>query len=184
HPSKNLGAAGDGGAVLTNDAELAGRIRVARNLGKTSKYGFGRVARNTKLDTLQAAILEVKLRHLDEWVRRRRELAAFYSRALAGVEGLSLPVELAGAQHAFHLYVVRSRRRDALMRRLAERSIKAGLHYPVAAHRQPAHAARFAGRRFPVAERFAEEVLTLPLSHEMDDSQAAAVVEAVRHFHG
>jgi dTDP-3-amino-3,4,6-trideoxy-alpha-D-glucose transaminase len=183
HPSKNLGAVGDGGAVLTNDEKLAGRLRVARNLGKTTKYEFGRVARNEKLDTLQAAILEVKLRHLDSWIDRRRALAARYREGLAGVGDLLLPVEHPDAHHAFHLYVVRTPRRDELRAFLADRGINAGLHYPIAAHHQPAHAARFAGKSFPMAERLAAEVLTLPLSHEHEDAEIDQVVDEVRRFY-
>jgi dTDP-3-amino-3,4,6-trideoxy-alpha-D-glucose transaminase len=182
HPSKNLGAFGDGGAVLTSDEPLAARLRQARNLGKSGKYEFAALERNEKLDTIQAAILHVKLRHLDAWVARRRELARIYCDGLSGVGDLVLPREHADAQHAYHLFVVRSRRRDELRRFLAERGIHAGLHYPVAAHRQPVHAQRFAGQSFPVAERYAGEVLTLPLSHEHTDDEVARVVEVVRGF--
>jgi dTDP-4-amino-4,6-dideoxygalactose transaminase len=182
HPSKNLGAFGDGGAVLTSDAALAERLRCARNLGKSGKYEFSCVASNSKLDTLQAALLEVKLRHLDAWVERRRALAARYARGLAGLRDLVVPDEHEKARHAYHLYVVRTRRRDALRRHLAEAGVRAGLHYPIAAHRQPAHAARFFRQRFPVAERLADEVLTLPLSHEHDDAEIDRVVACVRRF--
>ena len=182
HPSKNLGAFGDGGAVLTRDALLAGRLRQARNLGKSGKYEFAAVARNEKLDTLQAALLEVKLRHLDRWVARRRALAARYRHGLEGVGDLVLPHEHADAQHAFHLYVVRSRQRERLRGHLAEAGIAAGLHYPIAVHRQQAHAARFVGQSFPAAERLADEVLTLPLSHEHEDDEIDRVIDAVRGF--
>ena len=182
HPSKNLGAFGDGGAVLTDDPALDARLRVLRNLGKGSKYGFDVVAPNEKLDTLQAAILGVKLRHLDAWIERRRALAARYASGLAGVGDLVLPGEHPEASHAWHLYVVRTARRDALLRFLTERGAQAGLHYPIAAHQQPAHAARFAGCVFPVAERHAATVLTLPLSHEHEDHEIDRVVDLVRRF--
>ena len=182
HPSKNLGACGDGGAVLTRDATVAERLRQSRNLGKSGKYAFATVARNEKLDTLQAAILSVKLRHLDAWVARRRALAARYHDGLAGVGDLVLPSEHADARHAYHLYVVRSAARDRLRRHLAEHGINAGLHYPIAVHQQPAHAARFAGQAFPTAERLAAEVLTLPLSHEHEDHEIDRVIVAVRRF--
>ncbi|MDB4966606.1 MAG: desV, partial [Myxococcales bacterium] len=138
HPSKNLGAFGDAGAVLTRDRALADRLRQARNLGKTGKYEFTSVARNEKLDTIQAALLQVKLRHLDTWVARRRALAAAYQSGLTGVGDLVLPTEHPDAQHAFHLYVVQTSRRDELRRFLAECGVHTGLHYPIAAHRQPA----------------------------------------------
>src|SRR5262249_51698073 len=149
HPSKNLGAFGDGGAVLTSSAELAARLRVIRNLGKADKYRFAEVAPNTKLDTLQAAILDVKLRHLDGWVARRRALADRYRAGLAGVGDLQLPDDPPGGVHAYHLYVVRTARRDALQKHLAAHDIASGLHYPIVAARQPALAERFRGQVFP-----------------------------------
>jgi dTDP-3-amino-3,4,6-trideoxy-alpha-D-glucose transaminase len=184
HPSKNLGAFGDGGAVLTSSEDLAARLRVARNLGKADKYRFTAVAPNTKLDTLQAAILDVKLRHLEGWVARRRELAARYKAGLAGVGDLVLPEERPPGRHAYHLHVVRSARRDALRAHLAERGIKTGLHYPIAAANQPAFADRFRGQAFPVADELARSVLSLPLSHEHDDADIDRVIDGVRSFFG
>jgi len=184
HPSKNLGAFGDGGAVLTSSGDLAERLRIARNLGKDGKYRFAAIAPNTKLDTLQAAILEVKLRHLDGWVARRRALARRYLDGLAGVGDLVLPVERAPAEHAYHLFVVRTAAREALRAHLAARGIRAGLHYPIAAPDQPALAERFSGQRFPVAEELAGRVLSLPLSHEHEEQEIDAVIEAVRGFFG
>jgi dTDP-3-amino-3,4,6-trideoxy-alpha-D-glucose transaminase len=182
HPSKNLGAFGDGGAVLTSSDELAARLRVVRNLGKADKYRFTEVAPNTKLDTLQAAILDVKLHHLDAWVARRRALADRYRAGLAGVGDLRLPEDPAGGAHAYHLYVVRTARRDALRAHLAAHDIATGLHYPIAAARQPALAERFRGQAFPVADELAETVLTLPLSHEHDDAEVDRVIEQTRQF--
>jgi dTDP-3-amino-3,4,6-trideoxy-alpha-D-glucose transaminase len=182
HPSKNLGAFGDGGAVLTSSDELAQRLRVIRNLGKSDKYRFVEVAPNTKLDTLQAAILDVKLRHLDSWVARRRALAERYRAGLAGVGDLQLPDDPANGVHAYHLYVVRTARRDALREHLAAHDIASGLHYPIAAARQPALAERFRGQAFPVADELAATVLTLPLSHEHDDAEIDRVIEQTRRF--
>jgi dTDP-3-amino-3,4,6-trideoxy-alpha-D-glucose transaminase len=184
HPSKNLGAFGDGGAVLTRDSLLVDRLRRSRNLGKSAKYEFAEVARNEKLDTVQAALLEVKLGHLERWVDRRRALAARYDAGLAGLCDLRLPSEHADARHAYHLYVVRTKERDRLLRFLAEEGIRAGLHYPIAVHQQPAHAERFGGQSFPIAEAWARQVLTLPLSHEHRDDEIDRVIETVRRFHG
>ena len=184
HPSKNLGAVGDGGAVLTSSDELAAWLRIARNLGKDGKYRFAAIGPNSKLDTLQAAILGVKLRHLDGWVARRRALAARYRAGLAGVGDLVLPHERAGAEPAYHLYVVRSGRREALRAHLAAAGIATGLHYPIAAARQPALAPFFAGESFPVADERAQTVLSLPLSHEHDDAEIDAVIAAVRSYFG
>ena len=184
HPSKNLGAYGDGGAVLTSSDSLATRLRVVRNLGKSGKYEFSAIGPNSKLDTVQAAILDVKLRHLDAWVDRRRALAARYLEGLAGVGDLILPIERGRARHAYHLFVVRTKRREELRMHLAKRDIGTSLHYPIPAVRQPALAARFRGDRFPVAEELAETVLTLPLSHEHDELEIDMVIGAVREFFG
>jgi dTDP-3-amino-3,4,6-trideoxy-alpha-D-glucose transaminase len=184
HPGKNLGAFGDGGAVLTSSDALAARLRVARNLGKDGKYSFATIGPNSKLDTLQAAILAVKLRHLDRWIARRRALARRYLDGLAGIGDLVLPVEQPPAEHAYHLFVVRTAARDALRSHLAQAGIRAGLHYPIAAPRQQALADRFAGQRFPVADELARTVLTLPLSHEHDDGEVDAVIDAIRRYFG
>ncbi len=184
HPSKNLGAFGDGGAALTSSDRLAERLRIARNLGKDGKYRFAALGPNSKLDTLQAVILEIKLRHLDGWVARRRALAARYADGLAGVGDLVLPVERPGTRHAFHLYVVQSGRREALREHLAARGIQAGLHYPIPVARQPAFAGRFDPGALPVADRLAARVLSLPLSHEHADDEIDAVIAAVRGFFG
>ena len=181
HPSKNLGAFGDGGAVLTSSEELAARLRIARNLGKDGKYRVVAIGPNSKLDTLQAALLDVKLRHLDGWIARRRALAARYLEGLAGVGDLILPVARE-AEHAYHLFVVRTSRREALRAHLAAHEIDTGLHYPIAAARQPALAARFAHASFPVADELAATVLSLPLSHEHEDAEIDRVVGEVRRF--
>jgi dTDP-4-amino-4,6-dideoxygalactose transaminase len=181
HPSKNLGAFGDGGAVLTSDAELASRLRVARNLGKRDKYAFSCVSPNSKLDTLQAAILRVKLRRLDTWVERRRSLAQRYCDGLQGVGDLVLPQEHARARHAYHLFVVQTSQRDPLRAFLRTRGIATSLHYPISAARQPALQPHFESR-FPVAEKLADRVLTLPLSHEHDVHQIDHVVSTVKDF--
>jgi dTDP-3-amino-3,4,6-trideoxy-alpha-D-glucose transaminase len=183
HPSKNLGAFGDGGAVLTSSDALAHRLRIDRNLGKDGKYRFAAIGPNSKLDTLQAAILAVKLRHLDAWVARRRALAARYLAGLAGVGDLVLPVEQAETEHAYHLFVVRTGLRDALREHLAARGIQTGLHYPIAAAQQPALAARFDGIELPVADELARTVLSLPLSHEHGDDEIDAVIDGVRAFY-
>lgn len=168
--------------MLTSSDALASRLRIDRNLGKDGKYRFASIGPNSKLDTLQAAILEVKLRHLDDWVARRRALAARYLTALAGVGDLVLPAEQPHTEHAYHLFVVRTGLRDALREHLASRRIQTGLHYPIAAARQPALAARFRGLEFPVADELARTVLSLPLSHEHDDRDIDAVIDGVRDF--
>jgi len=189
HPSKNLGAFGDGGAVLTSDDELDRRLRVVRNLGKADKYSFDRIAPNSKLDSLQAAILEVKLRHLDAWVERRRTLARRYQEGLSEVaeamgEDFQLPFEDSRARHAYPLYVVRTGRRDSLREFLQDQGIRTGLHYPIAAHRQPGLEAALGPVHAPLAEELAETVVSLPLSHEHEDHEIDAVVDGIRQYFG
>jgi dTDP-4-amino-4,6-dideoxygalactose transaminase len=183
YPTKNLGALGDGGAVLVNDPALAGRLRRARNGGQTDRYHHAEPGINSRLDEMQAAVLRVGLRHLEPGNARRRELAAIYRRELANVIGLLLPVEQPYARSNHHLFVVRHPRRDALMAGLAERGIATLIHYPVPLHLQGAFAA-LGGRRgdFPVAEQAAGEIVSLPLYPEMTDAQALAVAAAVREL--
>ncbi|HVO12504.1 MAG TPA: DegT/DnrJ/EryC1/StrS family aminotransferase [Vicinamibacteria bacterium] len=180
YPTKNLGALGDGGAVLVNDAGLAVRLRQLRNGGQSRKYCHQRFGVNSRLDELQAALLRVGVRHLAAWTERRRQLAAFYLRSLEGC-GLTLPREQPYARAVFHLFVVRHPRRDALAQALREAGVPTLVHYPVPLHLQPAFAP-LGGRAgdLPVAERAAGEVLSLPLYPELSDEQAAGVVQAVR----
>ncbi len=181
HPSKNLGAFGDAGLLLTADAALAEQVRVLRNLGKAGKYTFDRLGPNAKLDTVQAAVLSVKLPHLSEFTARRRALAARYLEGLRGVPTLRLPVVGAGAEPVWHLFVVHTPHRDALKRFLSERGVATGLHYPIAAHDQPALAPFVAeSGPLPVARRLAAECLTLPLSHEHTDAEIDRTIAAVR----
>ena len=184
HPSKNLAAFGDGGALLVPSEALAARLRVLRNLGKDGKHLFAAVAPNSKLDTLQAAILRVRLRHLEEWVERRRSHARLYKEALAGVGDLVLPMEHPEARHAWHLFVVRTAQREALRDHLAARGIKTSVHYPIAAHLQPAIAERLGPLDLPRTEELARQVLTLPLSYEHEPEEIEQVASEVRAFFG
>jgi len=185
YPGKNLGAYGDGGAVTTNDPELADRIATLRNYGSRVKYCHEELGENSRLDTIQAAILSVKLRHLDAWTVRRREIAAIYSRALAGVGDLVLPAVPAHVDPVWHLYVIQTSRRDALLARLQERGIGALIHYPVPIHLQPAYAGEgWRPGAFPVAEALSTQVLSLPLYPEMTEEQIAFVTEQIRAFFG
>jgi dTDP-3-amino-3,4,6-trideoxy-alpha-D-glucose transaminase len=180
YPTKNLGALGDGGAILTEDAALAERLRELRNGGQRRRYEHVRLGMNSRLDELQAAILRVKLRHLDGWVERRRVLAGLYLEALDGTP-LSLPREAGDRQSAYHLFAVRHSGRDALAQALRERGIETLVHYPLPVHLQPAFEgySRGAGQ-CPVAEAAATEVLSLPLYPEMTEEALRAVVSATR----
>ena len=183
YPTKNLGALGDGGAVLANDPALAAALRRARNGGQTDRYHHAEPGINSRLDEMQAAILRVGLRHLEDGNARRRELAALYGRELAETRGLVLPAEQDYARSNHHLFVVRHPRRDALMAALTERGIATLIHYPVPLHLQGAFAS-LGGRPgdFPVAEQAAREIVSLPLYPEMTDAQALAVADAVREL--
>ena len=160
-------------------------MRELRHLGKRDDFVAVHVATNTKLDTLQAALLRLKLPRLDAWNERRRALAAIYCSELAGIAGLELPAAPAGRAHVFHLFVVRSRRRDELRAYLAAKSIRASIHDPVPVHRMPAFADLGHGEgAFPVAEEAARTVLSLPIAPELEEAQIRAVCAAVRVFHG
>jgi dTDP-4-amino-4,6-dideoxygalactose transaminase len=183
YPTKNLGALGDGGAVLASDPALAARLRRLRNGGQTDRYHHAEPGLNSRLDEMQAAILRVGLRHLDAGNERRRALGAIYRQELAGVDALGVLAEQPYARSNHHLFVVRHGRRDALMAALKERGIATLIHYPVPLHLQGAFAA-LGGRRgdFPVAEKAAGEIFSLPLYPEMSDAQARAVAAAVREL--
>ncbi|MFI6507776.1 DegT/DnrJ/EryC1/StrS family aminotransferase [Streptosporangium sp. NPDC050855] len=179
YPGKNLGALGDGGAVVTDDAELAARLRLLRNVGSREKYVHEVVAANSRLDEMQAAVLRVKLARLDEWNERRRAVAARYLDGLKGAGDLVLPVPAPWAEPVWHLFVVRTARRRELQERLAAAGIGTLVHYPVAVHRSPAYAGQgYPPGSLPLAERLADEVLSLPMGPHLDDDAVDAVVAA------
>ena len=177
YPGKNLGAWGDAGMVVSNDTEFVYRVRqIANHGGGANKYDNVVPGTNSRLDTLQAAVLRAKLPHLDGWNAERAEAARRYTEALAGLPGLTLPRERPGARSAWHLYTVRTRDRDGLRAHLASRQIATAVHYPRPIHLQPAMAA--AGGRpgdLPVSERLSSEVLSLPLYPEITSEQIARV---------
>jgi dTDP-4-amino-4,6-dideoxygalactose transaminase len=180
YPTKNLGACGDAGAVVTDDADLAGRVRMLRNYGEESKYRNRTRGGNSRLDELQAAILRAKLPHLDAWVAARRALARLYDDRL-GATGLGLPSESPGTHHSYHLYVVRSRDREGLRRALEQRGIGTAVHYPRPIHFQDAYRdLGYGPGDLPGAEQAAREVLSLPLYPELADDEAHRVAAAVR----
>lgn len=180
YPGKNLGAFGDGGAITTNDPEIADRLRVLRNYGSRVKYVNEVQGVNSRLDELQAAVLRVKLAHLDAWNARRAHIAAWYGRELAETV-LGLPSVPAGLDPAWHLYVVRSPVRDALQRELATRGIDTMIHYPIPPHLQDAYRDLGHGEgSYPIAERIHREVLSLPIGPHLDDGQVERVVAGVR----
>ncbi len=178
-PTKNLGCFGDGGMVLTNDAELAGSVRRLRVHGATGPYVHASLGYTSRLDELQAAVLRVKLRHLPAWIERRRALAARYTRALAG-SAVTPPLEAAGCRHAYHQYVVRTPQRDALQAYLRQNGVGSTVYYPLPLHRQPAFAyATARALPCPTANACAQDVLALPLWPELEEAEVDRVVELV-----
>jgi dTDP-4-amino-4,6-dideoxygalactose transaminase len=183
YPSKNLGAAGDGGMVVTKRPELAERLKLLRDYGQERKYHHAVKGLNSRLDGLQAAILRVKLPYLDRWNQRRAEHAAQYADALARVSEIRLPAEIAAPEHVYHLYVVRARARDGLMKHFGERGIQCGIHYPIPIHLQTAYAdLGYSRGSFPLTERLAEEVVSLPMYPELNREQIDTIASAVEEF--
>lgn len=180
YPGKNLGAMGDGGAVTTNDESIADRVRVLRNYGSRVKYVNELKGFNSRLDPLQAAILRVKLKVLDEWNTRRARTANRYSAELS-LPGLVLPNSPSWAEPAWHLYVVRHPRREKLQKALQNAGVGTLIHYPIPPHLQAAYAAEgFGERSFPLAELLASEVLSLPMGPSLTDEQVEYVIAAIR----
>jgi dTDP-4-amino-4,6-dideoxygalactose transaminase len=179
YPTKNLGALGDAGAVVTNDTSVAERLRVLRSYGETRERTSSLRGFNSRLDSLQAAVLRAKLPFLDEWNDRRRELAKLYLEQLEDV-GVELPPLEPQERHVFHLFVVRVQRRDEVRAELSARGVEAAVHYPLPVHRHPAYAHLGAERSFPVSERLCNEVLSLPLYPQLADAEVARVVDALR----
>lgn len=180
YPGKNLGAFGDGGAVTTNNPEIAERIRVLQNYGSKKKYVNDELGFNSRLDPVQAALLGVKLKHLDAWNSRRKEHAARYIGLLSNLD-IVLPHVPEWADPVWHLFVVRCNGRDKVVRQLADSGVTALIHYPIPPHKQAAYA--FSGFRaddYPIANRMADEVLSLPMGPQLSVSDLEIVVDALR----
>jgi len=182
YPTKNLGALGDGGAVVTNNEALAIRLRELRMYGWKERYVSERPGMNTRLDSLQAGILRVKLRHLGTENARRAEIAGRYDKLLGDL-GLGLPARLPAYRHVFHQYVVRSSSRDALREHLLRKGVEAGVLYPVPIHRQPGYRGRIkTASALPVTERAAREILCLPIHPWLRDEEVEEIASGVRNF--
>lgn len=179
YPGKNLGALGDGGAITTNNAALAERIRLLRNYGSSKKYHHELLGFNSRLDPLQAAVLSIKLRHLDDWNNRRKAIAQNYLTALSESE-LQIPALTEGVESSWHLFVIRSRERNLLQERLRNKGIETLIHYPVAPHRQQAYSNHGWKRgSLPLAEKMADETLSLPIGPHQTVLQTEQVIEAL-----
>jgi len=184
YPGKNLGCFGDGGAITTNDAVLADRIRVLRNYGSRVKYQNEVKGHNSRLDEIQAAVLRVKLQHLDEWNARRTLLANKYLESLRGLPGIGLPQVIPGVESAWHLFVVDLENRDALQLRFRELSVETLIHYPVPPHLSEAYASDRVWGQFPISERASRTHLSLPLGPHLEFSDADRVIAATEQILG
>jgi dTDP-4-amino-4,6-dideoxygalactose transaminase len=182
YPGKNLGAYGEGGALVTNNAAYAARARGLREHGSTQRYYHDEVGFNYRMEGIQGAVLGVKLKHLDEWTRARRRVAHRYHELLADTP-LQLPREASWGESAYHLYVVRHAERDALKKHLEANKVGCALHYPLPLHLQKCYASLgYKAGSFPVAEKAARECLSLPIYPEMTDSQIERVAEVIKDF--
>lgn len=183
YPGKNLGAMGDGGAVTTNNVNLAAKVRALGNYGSDTKYVHKIQGMNSRLDPIQAAILKVKLNHLDNWTSRRCTIAELYLDALSNVEGIVLPCVLDHVTPVWHLFVIRSERRDALQAHLAACGVETLIHYPIPPHRQRAYQTdpnfQFS---LPIADKLSSEVLSLPIWPQMKEDDVLTVVDAIAAF--
>lgn len=184
-PTKNLGALGDGGLIVSGDDKLAACLRTLRVHGSSQKYFHEELGINSRLDEIQAAALLVKLPFFDRWTTRRQDIAKRYSDALAAIPEVQIPVTPPGYRHVFHQYTIRAPKRDQLQAFLREQGIGSTIYYPFPLHLQPA-LGEFRGRvgQFPEAERAVAEVLSLPLFPELQNDEIDQVVEAVAHFYG
>jgi len=180
YPGKNLGAYGDAGAIVTNNDNFAAKARLLVDHGRTEKYVHQHLGYNYRLDTIQAAILNVKLKYLPAWTEKRIGLASFYSEKLAGY-GLQLPASLPESKHVFHIYAIKTDKRDKIAKELKENHIAYGIHYPIPLHLQPAYSfLNYKAGSLPVAENMSQQFISLPLYAEMSDFQLFKVIDTVR----
>lgn len=184
YPGKNLGACGEAGAVTTDDEALAQRMRMIRDHGQNKKYHHLVEGYNGRLDAIQAALLQVKLPHLADWNAKRRELAKNYDQLLGGLDGVTLPTESDQSRSVYHLYVIRAKERDELQKHLTEKAIGSGLHYPIPLHLQKGY--EFLGYHkgdFPVTERLAGEILSLPMFPQLSKTEQEQVAGVLVQFY-
>ena len=183
YPGKNLGACGEAGAVTTNDARVADKIKMLRDHGQAKKYHHDVEGYNGRLDAIQAGLLHAKLAHLAKWNTQRRERAAEYNRLLASNEAVSLPYEPSWSRAVYHLYVIRTEDRDGMMNHLKKAGIGTGIHYPIPLHLQRAYVSlNYSLEDFPVARRIAAEIVSLPMFPQLTADQQARVAEEILAF--
>ena len=185
YPGKNLGAYGDAGAVVTNNEDIAERIKLLRDHGSKKKYYHEIIGGNFRMDAIQGAVLSIKLRYLDKWNNLRRENAKIYNEYLEDLDKIILPYELDHAKHVYHLYVIRTKKRDELQEFLNDNKIITGIHYPIPIHLQKAYKnLGYSEGDFPVAERIATEILSLPMFPELSHKEIEYITKKIKYFIG
>lgn len=182
HPLKNFNACGDGGLVTTDSKDLADQIRLYRNLGLKTRENCVDWSSNSRLDTIQAAILLVKLKYIDAWTKKRRENAAFYSKALKNVPQIKMPIEKKHEMMVYHTFVVLAEKRDELKAFLNEKGVGTAIHYPIPIHKQDV-AKEFSNQKFPVAEEQAKHILSLPIHQDLEEEQLHYIAEMIKTFY-
>lgn len=182
YPGKNLGAMGEAGATTTNDADLKTKVETLRDHGQRKKYHHSMIGWNARMDGMQAAVLSIKLKHLDHANEARRKNAALYLKLLADEKQVILPREATGRKHVYHLFAIRAKKRDAIIDTLAKNSVHCGIHYPIPIHLQEAYQSLGHGRgSFPISERCADEFISLPMFPELTSDQIETVVRELRN---
>ncbi len=184
YPGKNLGAYGEGGAVLTNDPDLYKTLMMIRDHGMSAKYHHQIIGHNYRMEGFQGAVLDVKLKHLEEWTQKRRRNAVLYRKYLEGIDSIVLPEEMSNAEHVYHLYVIRAEHRDELQAFLTANQVYTGIHYPIPCHLQNAY--RSLGYQkgdFPVTDAFADKLLSLPMSEQLTEDEIIYVADMIRTFY-
>jgi len=181
YPTKNIGAYGDSGMIVTNKEELANRLKMMRNYGSSKKYYHEFVGVNSRLDEIQAAVLRVKLKYLDKWNERRRKIAKVYNKLLKDSE-LIIPIEKKYAKHVNYLYVIRCKERDKLQKYLLDNGIQTMIHYPVPVHKQNAYLNLGLNVHLPITEKICDEILSLPIFSEMENEEIEQVVNYIKYF--
>ena len=183
YPGKNLGAYGEAGAIVTNNAELTAKLRMFRDHGQQKKYYHSIIGWNARMDGFQGVVLATKLKYLDEWTRKRRENAHLYNELLKGLDGIKTPAEIENSYCVYHLYVIQADDRDGLTNYLEQNGIGTGIHYPIPLHLQEAY--KHLGYKegdFPFAEKAAKRILSLPMYPELTEKQIHYVCEKVKEF--
>lgn len=183
-PSKNLGCFGDGGAIFTNNDALAEKMRMISNHGQRVKYHHDLIGINSRLDTLQAAILKVKLNYLNEYEQKRNEAAAYYDNELKDISGIRIPYRVRNSTHVFHQYTLKAERRDELKKYLESKGVPSMIYYPVPLHLQRAYTQKgFGEGSFPVTEQLSKEVISLPIHTEMKEPELGYICQTIRDFY-